>query len=73
MAGLGWAIPLNLSAFFQKAKGCKLGGGVLSSQTQLPHQGAGGGRRHSDPWGVGRTGIKGSRGAGKSPEAPKRL
>lgn len=71
MAGLGWAIPLNLSAFFQKPKGFKLavggGAGGFSSQTQLPHQGAGGGRRHSDPWGRWENRSQGEPGSRQEP------
>ena len=70
MAGLGWAIPLNLSAFFQKAKGCKLGGGGSLVRPSFPIR---------EPEEAGDTPIHGglggqeSRGAGEQARARRLL
>lgn len=70
MAGLGWAIPLNLSAFFQKAKGCKLGRGGSLVRPRFPIR---------EPEEAGDTPIHGglggqeSRGAGEQARAPRLL
>lgn len=58
---------------FSETKRVKVGGGgragrgVFSSQTRLPHQGAGGGRRHSDPWGGWENRSQGEPGSRQEP------